>query len=99
MAAAAGERAVYCVDKFNAAFESLSACQIVGDCLIDIYICFFHGVPAFAYNKYTKKQNTVLRNVVHARVPQVPSSHIGLPFLQVLLLAFPFPHPFSGKKK
>lgn len=31
---------IHCVDKFNAAFEALSACQIVGDCLIDIYICF-----------------------------------------------------------
>lgn len=34
-----GTSVIFALDKFNAAFKTLSACQPVWCCLIDIYIC------------------------------------------------------------
>lgn len=87
-----GTSVIFALDKFNAAFKSLSACQPVWCCLIDIYICALcKGFRIYIVwhrerekNTHIKKQKyCLMMNVVRVRVyvrSSPPSSTLFLFF-------------------
>lgn len=106
-----GASVIFALDKFNAAFKSLSACQLVWCCLIDIYICALckgfriyivrHREREREKNTNIKKQKyCLMMNMVRVRV-YVRSSplQVPCPFFCNCFFGWHFRFRFRLKKK